>query len=314
MFKLAEVRLLRQRGADPLLDRAGAAALCYVVRDDCTCPPDQAQGPVCVAFPPAAQPDALGSSCGQDRAAAEAAPEGVASGRDNEKENTASAGASAGTDARSSAGSTSADSERGQAHDGSTAPGSRQNAVGGMGFELEQEGVSAAGMRESADVSGREAIGSEIGSERLGSQAADAGEIGEVMQRMQPETERAAALYVATECRALLEGAATSACQDQALLGSLGGAPLVAPEGAGRPLCAVEDAPADIRSTVAAEQKGVLGGGAREGSGGGSRCGGQRGKWRERRHLEMALQYRLQRKLLLARVADDLAAQVALLS
>ncbi|EIE19315.1 hypothetical protein COCSUDRAFT_44670 [Coccomyxa subellipsoidea C-169] len=35
--------------------------------------------------------------------------------------------------------------------------------------------------------------------------------------------------------------------------------------------------------------------------------------WRQRRHTEMALQYRLQRKLLLARVADDLAAQAALL-
>ena len=126
-------------------------------------------------------------------------------------------------------------------------------------------------------------------------------------QGMQPETERATLQYLAAECRALLDSMPTDADQDEALLQSMHSA---APFSADR-----QEHPSRADATAVAGNGELHGRGCSNGGrvgGSGVDCGGGQG-WRQRRHIEMALQYRLQRKLLLARVADDLAAQAALL-
>ena len=106
---------------------------------------------------------------------------------------------------------------------------------------------------------------------------------------MDPDTERGIALHVAAMCAAFTAGAPTSVPEDSALLDAL------------------------TAQATAAMQPSM------------QRSGGTHGlegdqqqewaaRWRQKSHLRMALQYRLQRKLLLARVADDLMAHARMLS
>lgn len=311
MFRLAEVRILPERGADPLLELADAATLCFEVRDDYTCLPDQARGPVCVAFPARELPvgqnrqeqaahvmRTLSSSDQHEKAARKslhAAAGPHVSGRcENGNDGEIESGSILGSHAVCS--NLETDSSSG-------VHASRPNGVRSCDRDdsheaIEQGSAEAAG---SADVSYREEESRRALDEHL--QAA-AGKQG-----MAPETEQAVVLYLAAECRALLHSMPTDASQDAALLQSLRSSP-AAPE---QSLSAADDCcgSADVRSSVGGGQ-GCSNGGV-GGSGVDCRGGGGCNMWRQCRHMQMAVQYRLQRKLLLARVADDLAAQAALL-
>lgn len=310
MFRLAEVRILPERGADPLLELADAATLCFEVRDDYTCLPDQARGPVCVAFPARELPVGHNwqeqaahvmrtlSSSGQHEKAAQkilhaAAGPHVGGRCENGNDGEIESGSVPGSHAVCS--NLEADSSSG-VH--ASRPIGIWSCDMDDGHEAIEQGSEAAG---STDVSYREEESRRALNEHLQAAA--------VKQGMAPETEQAVVLYLAAKCRLLLDSMPTDARQDAALMQSLRSPP-AAPE---QSLSAADDCcgSADVRSSVDGGQ-GCINGGV-----GGSRvdCRGVGGcnMWRQCRHMQMAVQYRLQRKLLLARVADDLAAQAALL-
>ena len=103
---------------------------------------------------------------------------------------------------------------------------------------------------------------------------------------MDPDTERGVCMHIVEACRAFLAGALTSATQDARLLAELGDA------------C--------HESLHRSNMEWELGSAAKPPS--------VHDRWQRLCHQRMALQYRLQRKLLLSRVADDLAAQACMLS
>ena len=106
---------------------------------------------------------------------------------------------------------------------------------------------------------------------------------------MDPDTERGVALHVAGLCAAFADGALSSAPEDSALLAAL----------TAQALAAVH--PSMHRS-------------ARTPSLEGDQEQERATRWRQNNYLRIAVRYRLQRKLLLARVADDLMAQARMLS
>ncbi len=107
---------------------------------------------------------------------------------------------------------------------------------------------------------------------------------------MDPDTERDVCMRIVEACQAFLAGAPTSAAQDAILLAELGSACHVS-------LHSSSDSGGGCEpGTAVMAQQAV------------------HGQWQRLCHLRMALQYRLQRKLLLSRVAGDLAAQACMLS
>lgn len=106
---------------------------------------------------------------------------------------------------------------------------------------------------------------------------------------MDPETERGLCMHILDACHAFLAGAPTSAEQDARLLQELETGSDQAHSGS-RSCCTEQHC-------MANEEQHCL-----------------NKSWQARCHARMGLQYRLQRKLLLCRVAEDLAAQACMLS
>ena len=348
MFRLAEVRLLPERGSDSLLELADAAALCYVVRDDSTCLPDQAQGPVCITFPAREGCDAPADrQPGPENLGAQSAPEHFLSRPNGQQqaprdaftdiENSSScverstgAGDSFELSSEASCQRTCSDAHHGKVPacsgrmDASSAEDKRTSAS----IAAVAAGQGGKG-KEAAGVSYREQV-------CLRALEADAGT--SAVHGMDPEIERGVLMCLVAECQAVLQQLPTTASQDETLLRSLCSRSATEPASTSKgeyvgqgvavsnsvsghhcSKCGSPRVAARAEQNVAGQ-----GNGAGSSSVSGEACssceGGEKGAdsrggegWRERCHLEMAVQYRLQRKLLLARVAADLAAQAALM-
>ncbi len=348
MFRLAEVRLLPERGSDPLLELANAAALCYVVRDDSTCLPDQAHGPVCTTFPPrechaaAADrqpgPEHSGAQrapehfssrpCGQHQAAGDACT--VANDSSRCAERPTEAGDILESPSEASCQRTCSDAHHGKvpACSGRMDASSAEDKQTSASIATVAEGHRGKG-QDAADVSYRE---------QVCLRALEADTSRSAGHGMDPETERGVLMCLVAECQAVMQQLPTTASQDETLLRSLCSRSATEPastskgEYVGQGVAVSSSVSChhcskcgSLRVAARAEQNVAgQGNGAGSSSVSGEACssceGGEKGTdsrggegWRERRHLEMAVQYRLQRKLLLARVAADLAVQAALM-
>lgn len=226
MFRLAEVRVLPERGADPLLELADAATLCFVVRDDSTCLPDQAQGPVSTAFPvhecqsTAAdrqpwhqssgghrrQGHVYGSPSRQQQAAEET---GTVVKHSSSAQRATGAGDIMESAAEAYGEHTRSAADHGEGA-GNSCPG-RTDANSADACASIAEGASRWRAKEQieADVSYREGV-------CLRALEADAS-----TSDMDPETERGVVLCLFAECQAALQQLPTTASQDEALLRGL---------------------------------------------------------------------------------------------
>ena len=144
------------------------------------------------------------------------------------------------------------------------------------------ERLSAAALHEEASPLAPAPSSCESGEQGCGLAAEDDSHCGP-WAAMDPGTEEGVCMHIVHACHAFLAGAPTSAAEDAALL---------------QALQAGHQAQPDDQSCSTA-----------------GRAQARRNRrWQARCHARMALQYRLQRKLLLRSVAEDLAAQACMLS
>lgn len=339
-FQLCEVRLLRQRGADALLEIADSAALCFIVKDDYTMRPDQAQsGPVVTfsqlqpvsthaegAAKEAASRSSNGASSGEARESVSAcdSSNGGEEMKRREEKLWGSASEPQAVQNRRNAVEWSQPPEESPSASSRSIQGSgltnrTGNVYSSRGSNSIQSAVDGRMPPASSGNSNANATcevdsacsGGALLLEHSSDAPAECTSLG-----MDTEQERGILRHLLAECEAALSQFSSSIADDQQILcsnhyrdASSSEDPRSVEQHEGHRAqgkCPSDNLEAGYSvKSVRKEKLSGSGSGKQESA---------RDVWFAECHLRMAVQYRLQRKLLLARVAEDLNAQLMLLS